>query len=100
MVGNAFELPMPIHADLDRHVREVFLPSLPEPHRETARILFEQIRKLEDIRAQSLTWSTADQSTAHEECRRQLAEVAGEVREAYKQVIHIAHQKLEYPPGQ
>lgn len=82
---------MPVHADLDRHVREVFLPSLPEPQRETARILFEQIRKLEDIRAQSLTWGTAGQTAAHEEYRRQLAEVAGEVREAYKQVIRTAY---------
>ncbi len=83
---------MTVHADLPRHVREVFLPSLKEPHRETAQILFEQIQKLEDLRTQSTTWFTEGQSAARDACQLELAAIATEVCEAYKQVIRVAQQ--------
>ncbi len=81
---------MPIHADLTRHFEETFLPSLPEPHRDAARILHAQIRKLDALRERSAGWFTAGQETARAECAKELVDVATEIREAYKIVLKLA----------
>lgn len=81
---------MSIHADLTRYVEETFFPALPEPQREVARLLHVQMRKLDTLHGQMAEWFTPEQTAARTECEKVLAEVAIEVREAYKLVLKMA----------
>ncbi|AGY58472.1 hypothetical protein [Gloeobacter kilaueensis] len=81
---------MTIHPDLTRHVEERFLPALPSPHREAARILYTQLRRLDALSAQAADWFGPDQPAPRAQCEQALIEVAVEVREAYKIVLALA----------
>ncbi len=83
--------PMAIHPELTQYVQDTFLPSLSEPHQKTARILYEQIHKLEVLRLQGKEWFV-NQPTQYAAYEKELTAIAVEVREAYRQVIALGEQ--------
>lgn len=83
---------MAVHSELTQYVQDTFLPSLSEPHQKTARILYEQINKLEALRLQGKEWF-ANQPTACANYEKEISAVAVEVREAYRQVIALGEQR-------
>jgi hypothetical protein len=82
---------MAIHPELTQYVQDIFLPSLSEPHQKTARILYEQIQKLEALRMCGKEWF-ANQPIAREAFEKEISAIAIEVREAYRQVIALGEQ--------
>jgi hypothetical protein len=82
---------MAIHPELTQYIQDIFLPSLNEPHQKTARILYEQIQKLEALRVHGKEWFV-NQPAARETFEKEISAIAVEVREAYRQVIILAEQ--------
>lgn len=83
---------MTIHPELTQYVQEVFLPALSEPHQKTARLLYEQLNKLEAMRLRGKEWF-ANQPVAYAAYEKEISAVAIEVREAYRQVIALGNQQ-------
>lgn len=82
---------MAIHPELTQYVQDTFLPSLSEPHQKTARLLYDQIHKLEALRQNGKEWFV-NQPTQFAAYEKELTAIALEVREAYRQVIALAEQ--------
>jgi hypothetical protein len=82
---------MAIHPELTQYVQEVFLPSLNEPHQKTARVLYEQIQKLEALRLSGKEWF-ANQPAHYAVYEKELTAIAIEVREAYRQIVVLGEQ--------